>query len=57
MKGPYAIAVSALVGAIAALGLLACAGANGDPAPAAVEAGADSGTVVVVVNCTDGAAE
>lgn len=53
MKVPIAL----LAGALAALLLLACAGANGDPAPAAVEAGTDSGTVVVVVNCTDGATE
>ena len=51
------VTLSLLAGAIAALLLLACAGANGDPAPAAVEAGSDAGTGVVVVNCTDGATE
>ena len=53
MKGLAAV----LAGALAAWMLIACAGANGDPAPATVEAGSDAGTVVVIVNCTDGAAE
>ena len=51
------VTLALLAGAIAALLLIACSGANGDPAPAVVEAGTDAGTVVVVVNCTDGAAE
>lgn len=58
MKGPIVTAASVLLaGLVAAMMLLACAGANGDPAPAAVEAGTDAGTVVVVVSCTDGATE
>ena len=58
MKGPMVSTAGVLLaGLVAALMLLACAGANGDPAPATVEAGADGGTVVVVVNCTDGATE
>ena len=38
---------------MAAAFLLACSGADGDPAPAAVEAGSDSG-VVIIVSCADG---
>ena len=40
-----------LVAAVALL--LACSGAEGDPAPLVSEAGADAG--VVIVNCVDGA--
>jgi hypothetical protein len=53
---PHAVAIALLACALAATFLLACSGANGDPAPAAVEAGADA-SVVVVVQCADGAAE
>lgn len=50
-------AIGILGAAIAALVLLACSGADGDPAPAAVEAGADDAGVVIIVNCADGATE
>jgi hypothetical protein len=51
------VTLSLLAGAIGALLRIAFAGAYGVPAPAAVVAGSDGGTVVVVVNCTDGATE
>lgn len=51
-----AILTTLLGAAMAAALLLACSGADGDPAPAAVEAGSDSG-VVIIVNCADGATE
>ncbi|MFO0740580.1 MAG: hypothetical protein U0270_32085 [Labilithrix sp.] len=51
-----AILATLLGSAMAAAFLLACSGADGDPAPAAVEAGSDSG-VVIIVSCADGATE
>ncbi len=41
------------IGVVVALTLLACAGADGDPAPAAV----DAGTTPELPSCVDGAAE
>lgn len=52
----YGILPTLLGAGLAAL-LLACAGASGDAAPAASEAGADAGTTVIIVDCTDGATE
>lgn len=49
----FPLVVGLLFIALVAL-VLACSGADGDPAPLVPEAGADAG--VVIVSCVDGAA-